>query len=105
MKAKETMIAWTPADHTTNPTHGQVECGPWPDVTGWSDEYACTDLACWRDVKAMSEQELQLLCFIIAMHMVTKFQMNPTVVDAEMQKVDEYRSSWSMHPANKIGFL
>ena len=53
----------------------------------------------------MSEQELQLLCFIIAMHIIVRDKIDPVLVDDEIQKIDEYRTGWSLHPATKIEFL
>ena len=105
MKAKETMIAWTPADHTTNPTHGQVKCGQWPDVAGWSEGYDCTDLACWSRIHKMSNLELQLMCYLIAVNIIVRDKIDPVAVDAEMSKIDEYKAALERHPARRVVFL
>jgi hypothetical protein len=102
MKAKETMVAWTPEKGTTNPTRGEMKCGPWPDTTGWSSKYNFTDLACWQKVQKMSEPELQLLCFHIAMTAIMRDGVNPLVVDVAMTEIDEYRSAWDQHPAHAL---
>lgn len=69
------MLAW-------NPGTDQVEVGPWPDKTQWSDRYECT---------AIAETQLGLLCEAVTMVMVDR--VDAQAAHRELLKLDEYRAS------------
>ena len=100
MKAKETMVCWTPARHEGSEisplakTAGKIAAGPWPDETGWSDDYLYSDLACWAAVKDYSLLELKNMCMDIALSAIIRDGLDPQIVDREMMRIDEYRAQW-----------
>lgn len=84
MKAKECMFAW-------NPNSSEVDAGPWPDRTGWSNKYRMTGGATYSHVQSMSHKELVGYLFIEAMHLIVRDNVHPIAVHNAFCKIDEYR--------------
>lgn len=84
MKAKECMFAW-------NPNSNDIEIGPWPDSTGWSDKYRMTGGATYSHLRSMSKTELIGYMFIEAMHLIIRDKVDPIAVHNAFCQIDEYR--------------
>lgn len=84
MKAKECMFAW-------NPDSSQVEIGPWPDKTRWSDKYDMTGGATYSHVREKEGAELVGYMFIEAMHLIIRDNVDPIAVHNAFCLIDEYR--------------
>lgn len=52
MKFTEIMVAW-------EPEATRIKVGPWPDRSGWSDDYLFTTGACYTDVRHMPPEILR----------------------------------------------
>jgi hypothetical protein len=52
------MIAWDVASKAH--PEGRFKVGPWPDKTGWSDEYLMTSGACFTHIRSYSKDEARL---------------------------------------------
>ncbi len=83
MKILECMYGWN--------TGGDVKVGPWPDQTGWSDDYELTGGACYRHWHEMTP-EVQALSLFIEFHtMVVRDRVDPQKAHAAFLKIYEYR--------------
>jgi hypothetical protein len=82
MKLKEAMYAW-------NTKTGEVEVGPWPDTTLWSQKYRSTGGACNDDVHEMSPLELSHCVYRDAMKLIIRDGIDPFAVHREFLKIDE----------------
>ena len=98
MKMSNAMIAWTPS-YYDRPTDGQVEVGPWPDDTGWSDKYARTVGACNLGRSRLSKGERLALVFIDFNTLVVRDEIDPLVAHKAFLAIDEYRTHISSDTA------
>jgi hypothetical protein len=62
MKLVEAMYGW-------NQNSDEIDVGPWPDTTGWSDRYSLTGGACYTNIRQMSPDE-QAAQIFIDFHMI-----------------------------------
>lgn len=87
MNARKALIAWTPAD-CNGPC---IEVGVWPDRSGWSDDYAMTGGACFRE---WHEAEPDTLALLVMLAFNTAVVRDGVPVDAAHEaflKIDQYR--------------
>lgn len=95
MRYLDCMIAWTPSDfvrHGCEHTLGKVKVGPWPDRTGWSDEYAMTVGACFKDRHDLPIWQLVAIMFTDFQQIVTAEGMDAMQTHREFCKIDEFRA-------------
>jgi hypothetical protein len=64
------MVAW-------NPGSGEVDIGPWPDRTGWSDAYRMTTGCCCMDRHGMTTEGKALMLFIDFNMLVVRDGVDP----------------------------
>ena len=57
MKLVEAMYGW-------NRNSDEIDVGPWPDTTGWSDRFSLTGGACYTNIRQMSQDQLAAQIFI-----------------------------------------
>ena len=57
MKLVEAMYGW-------NQNSDEIDVGPWPDTTGWSDRYSLTGGACYTNIRQMAPDQLAAQIFI-----------------------------------------
>jgi hypothetical protein len=88
MKFLEALIAWTPITD-------DVDVGPWPDHTGWSDRYMCTDGACYSNYHKMTPVGQERMLFIIYNMLTAGDHVPPAAAHKAFLKIDEYRRSIS----------
>ena len=96
MKFTEAMIAW-------NDKSDKIKVGPWPDCTGWSDDYATTVGACFTNLHKMTEEQRYTQLFIYFNAAVVEDGVDVQAAHREFLKIDEYQvlrspGSWSMDP-------
>lgn len=86
MKLLEAMLAWDPGTD-------RVKVGPWPDQTGWSDEYQCTSLATYTVFHENPENPTwQIACMAGALFSIlARDGISFPALHREMVKIDEYR--------------
>lgn len=84
MKYNQAMIAW-------NPGTKQIAVGPWPDVTGWSDDLQCTVGACFMDTRKMTHERLSWQVFMEFNAIVVAGEIDPLVAHRAFLAIDEYR--------------
>lgn len=73
------------------PWEGEIEVGPHPDKTGWSDRYTFTSGCCWMDRHSMS-LEGKIMMMLIDFHTaVVRDGIDPARAHCEFLKIDEYR--------------
>lgn len=85
MKITQGMFAW-------NPGTDLVAAGPWPDTTGWSEDYTKVGGAFFGEVRAMTEKEATAYLFIQAMHLIVRDQVHAGDVHEAFMHFDEYRA-------------
>lgn len=73
-----------------------IEVGPWPDKTGWSDRYQLTFGACNLDRHKRPAAQQVLLLFIDFQQAVVDYCVPVADVHREFLKIDEYR--WHIAP-------
>lgn len=95
MKAKTTMVAWTPAAAKSG-TAGKMIAVPFPENSHHAIGYQCSDLACWARVAKMTRKELEHLCLHI---FVIATVRAPEYVHGKLCDIEEYRSALERHPA------
>lgn len=86
MKAEKCMFAWNRESY-------EVEVGPWPDKTGWSDRYDQTSgsAAVQSSGREMTHGELIGHLFIEAMHLIIGDKVDSFAVHNAFCKISEYR--------------
>ncbi len=77
------MAAWN--------TGGPVKVGPWPDRTGWSDDYEMTTGCC----RSRQDGDRIALMFIDFHSLVVGYEVDPAEAHREFLKIKEYRRSIS----------
>ena len=82
MKILECMYGWN--------TGGDVRVGPWPDQTGWSDDYELTGGACYRHWHEMIPEAQALALFIEFHTMIVRDRVDPQKAHAAFLKIYEY---------------
>lgn len=94
MQSSKTLISWTPNFDFNQDlkTCGQVAIGPHPDLTGWSDLYACSDGACWSHNQEMTTAAQIRYLFAKAMTLIVRDRMDPLEVHKKFCEIDEYRA-------------
>jgi hypothetical protein len=85
MRYREAMIAW-------NPGTDEIEVGPWPDRTRWTDPYICTTGACESRTDEMSPTQHIGMVFIHFHSIVVGDHVPPEVAHREFLKIDEFRT-------------
>lgn len=83
MNAKNGMLCW-------NPGTSEVIVVPWPDVDRKSKKYKMSCLACYSEVRAMSEERRKAMVFIEAVHLMVRDKCDPMAVHQAMLSLDEY---------------
>lgn len=78
------MIAWDPK--------GEIKVGPWPDYTGWSDDFLFTSGACyrvWHELK--TRDAMRAVLFTDFNTIVARDGVDPQKAHDEFLKIDQYR--------------
>jgi hypothetical protein len=84
MKYQECMIAY-------NPDSSEIEVGPWPDRTGWSDKYRSTVGACFSWVQKSSRDRRDVYMLLEFHHAVVRDGVPVAAAHAAFCRIDEYR--------------
>ena len=84
MDATEAMLCWTPDS-------GAVRLVRWPDLSGKSNKYEMTGLACYSHVREMSFEQRKALVFVEAMHLIVRDGCYPKAVHDALLGLREYR--------------
>src|ERR1700752_539244 len=95
MKAKDCMLAWTPAwwsNPTLGPTRGEIEVGPIQSNKVWAAErYALTGGAAYLRWREANGTALKAMLFTEFHAMVVRDGIDPQHAHREFLKIDEYR--------------
>ena len=78
------MVALTPDEPES------VEVGPWPDKTGWSDQYRYTGGCCELARHEWPEDRKVMMMFIDFHTLVVRDGIDPQAAHREFLKIDEY---------------
>lgn len=98
MKAREALIAWTPASWQGWPTAGMVKVGPLisgKDAADWSDPYGMTGGAAYVAVRKMEGYQSKAKLFIDFHTVVVRDGVDAQEAHKAFLVVDEYRSAIS----------
>src|SRR5437868_2104172 len=77
----EWMVGW-------NPGSGEVEIGPWPDATRWSDCYQMTSGCCYSARHALSADGKAMMLFIDFHTLVVRDGVSPQDAHRQFLKID-----------------
>ena len=88
MKLVEAMYGW-------NRNSNEIEVGPWPDTTGWSDRYSLTGGACYTSIREMSPDQQVAQVFIDFHMIVVGDNVDVQAAHRAFLKIDEFRRSIS----------
>jgi hypothetical protein len=86
MKLVEAMYGW-------NRNSDEIEVGPWPDTTGWSDRYSQTGGACYVVLREAPPDRQVARLFIDFHTIVVGYGVDIQAAHREFLKIDEYRRS------------
>ncbi len=83
MKLTEALIAYD--------SQNGIKVGPWPDETGWADDYIFTTGACYTFVHEMTSEHKTRWAFIEAMQIIIRHGLDPKMVHDAFCEIKEYR--------------
>jgi hypothetical protein len=86
MKLVEAMYGW-------NRNSDEIDVGPWPDTTGWSDRYSLTGGACYTNIRQMAPDQLAAQIFIDFHMIVLRDGVDVQAAHRAFLKIDEFRGS------------
>lgn len=97
MKAKDALIAWTPADFRDDPSAGQVKVGPAPNEPApeWLAMFAYTGGAAYALVRNLTGDAAKARLFIDFNTLVVRDGIDPQVAHEAFLLIDEYAESIS----------
>ena len=81
--ALDIMLCWNPG--------ADVALIPWPDLTGASQRYECSTLACNAEFHKMTAEQRKLAVFVEAMHLIVRDKCDPQAVHGALLGLQEYR--------------
>lgn len=92
MKAREALIAWTPANSRNDPTAGQVKVG---SLVGkgeidWTKPYQSTGGAAFVDRRKMNGDRSILMVFVDFQTLVVRDGIDPQIAHSAFLQIDEY---------------
>lgn len=82
----EAMIAWQPRTD-------RVKVGPWPDESGWSDDFLMTGGACYRDVLEMDEATRRRYALNLFHTLVIRDGVDPMAAHKALCRITEFARS------------
>lgn len=83
MKYKETMVAYNHG--------GPIRTGPWPDRTGWSDDYQSSVGACELRVQEANREGRAIIMLLDFHHAVVRDRVPVAEAHKAFLNIDEYR--------------
>lgn len=87
------MVAWTPAGaNFVNGHAGTIGVGPWPDVTGWADQYMMTTGSCDAGFQCQDPEEKAQQLKDLFIYLVLECGLNPLLVHREFMKLEIWRT-------------
>ena len=87
MKLVEAMYGW-------NRNSDEIDVGPWPDTTGWSDRYSLTGGACYTNIRQI----------FIDFHMIVlRDGVDVQAAHRAFLKIDEFRRSIAPETMRRSG--
>lgn len=97
MKARDALIAWTPARHTDDPMAGKVKVGPLlrdsdPD---WTRPYSSTGGAAFVERRSMTGHTSTMMVFVDFHTLVVGDGLDPNVVHEAFLAIDEFAETIS----------
>jgi hypothetical protein len=87
MKMTEAQFAWNPIEQG-----GDIEVGPYPDLSGWTKRYANSKRVGHEDPTGVPPVAQVSMLFIDFNHLVVSQRLDPKKVHAEFKKIDDYRA-------------
>ncbi|MBK9082570.1 MAG: hypothetical protein IPL88_11095 [Rhizobiales bacterium] len=92
MRFRDCFYAWNPVDcHKNGAVPGQVQVGPYPDESGWSDQFQSSQGALNLDDRALMGVDLKFRILADFHTMVVRDGVDPTAAHREFLRIDEYR--------------
>lgn len=83
MEYKETMVAYNHG--------GPIVTGPWPDRTGWSDDYQSSVGACELRVQEANKEDRAIIILLDFHHAVVRDRVPVMDAHKAFMVIDEYR--------------
>jgi hypothetical protein len=103
MKARETVIAWTPVYWATGATQGKVEVGPLIAGTNdWTVGYACTGGAAYVERRNWRGPKSVAALFIDFHTIVVRDGIDPEVAHRALLAIDEYAEAIASVPGPPV---
>jgi hypothetical protein len=96
MKLVEAMYGW-------NRNSDEIDVGPWPDTTGWSDRYSLTGGACYTNIRQMAPDQLAAQIFIDFHMIVLRDGVDVQAAHRAFLKIDEFRRSIAPETMRRSG--